>query len=127
MFRNYTFIVILSFLFFSLDAFAKKIDYCKNFPKYIKEAERNFSVCITDPVHGENCGPRGMDVQIFLNSEHKLPHAGGGQLYYEGKVIRENEPNAGTKRLVYLTQAGRKQIVKKYYTPDHYDTFCKIK
>lgn len=99
---------------------------CKSLPPDIKEAMRNMSFCMTatDPVI--ECGRNGMDVQTFDNNEGKLPNPGRGQEYWEGKIRHDGA--AGTRRLVYLmTMGSRKNIVeKRYYTPDHYATFCEI-
>lgn len=99
---------------------------CTSLPPDIKEAMRTMSFCITatDPV--AECGRNGMDVQIFSNNEGKLPNAGRGQVYWEGK-IRQNTGAAGQRRLVYLVTDGTKKVVAaRYYTPDHYANFCTI-
>ncbi|QWP76208.1 hypothetical protein J5226_21885 [Lysobacter sp. K5869] len=105
---------------------AAKPRACTSLPPDIREAMRTMSFCITavDPV--AECGRAGMDVQIFSNNEGKLPNAGRGQVYWEGKIRKDNG-DAGLRRLVYLVNDGtKKTIAMRYYTPDHYANFCEI-
>nr|WP_256046890.1 ribonuclease domain-containing protein [Xanthomonas translucens] len=61
-------------------------------------------------------------------SDRRLPQAGRGQTYYEGKARRDPGGPAGTYRLVYLVTDGAKKSVidKRYYSADHYLSFCTI-
>lgn len=106
---------------------AAKPPVCQSLPPDIKEAMRNMSYCITVPNPVVNCGATGLDVQVYHNDPSKLPNAGRGQQYWEGK-IRMSTGAAGQRRLVYLVTMGEKKNVveKRYYTPDHYTTFCEI-
>ena len=99
---------------------------CRSLPPDIKEAMRDMSYCMTMVNPVVECGRQGMDVQVFNNDQGKLPNAGRGQEYWEGKIRRDGA--AGTRRLVYLMTMGvRKNIVQaRYYSPDHYATFCQI-
>lgn len=98
---------------------------CGSLPPDIREAKRDMSVCITMANPLADCGRMGLDVQIFSNNEGKLPKAGRGQVYWEGK-IRTATGAAGQRRLVYLVTDGaqKKVIEARYYSPDHYVTFC---
>lgn len=98
---------------------------CGDLPSDIRDAKRSMSVCITMANPVVNCGNSGLDVQIFSNNEGRLPKAGRGQVYWEGK-IRAATGAAGQRRLVYLvTDGAQKKIIDaKYYSPDHYATFC---
>lgn len=121
----HAFAAILCLSLLAAPAIAKP-QVCKSLPPDIKEAMRNMSFCMTAVAPIVECGHTGMDVQVFNNDEGKLPNAGRGQEYWEGKIRRDGA--AGTRRLVYLMTMGeRKNIVsKRYYTPDHYVTFCEI-
>ncbi|WP_363796446.1 ribonuclease domain-containing protein [Lysobacter firmicutimachus] len=106
---------------------AAKPPVCRSLPPDIKEAMRNMSYCITNPNPIPECARAGMDVQVYNNDPAKLPRAARGQQYWEGK-IRKDDGAAGERRLVYLVTMGeRKNVVAmRYYTPDHYRTFCEI-
>ncbi|MFK3650611.1 ribonuclease domain-containing protein [Lysobacter enzymogenes] len=97
---------------------------CGSLPPDIRDAKRDMSVCITMANPLADCGRLGLDVQIFSNNEGRLPKAGRGQVYWEGK-IRAATGAAGQRRLVYLVTDGTKKVIEaKYYSPDHYATFC---
>ncbi|BAV98886.1 ribonuclease domain-containing protein [Lysobacter enzymogenes] len=97
---------------------------CGSLPPDIRDAKRDMSVCITMANPLADCGRMGLDVQIFSNNEGRLPAAGRGQLYWEGK-IRAATGAAGQRRLVYLVTDGTKKVINaRYYSPDHYVTFC---
>ncbi|MEI2454461.1 ribonuclease domain-containing protein [Lysobacter firmicutimachus] len=106
---------------------AAKPPVCRSLPPDIKEAMRTMSYCITNPNPIPECARAGMDVQVYNNDPAKLPRAARGQQYWEGK-IRKDDGAAGERRLVYLVTMGeRKNVVAmRYYTPDHYRTFCEI-
>ncbi|MFC3654163.1 ribonuclease domain-containing protein [Xanthomonas hyacinthi] len=74
------------------------------------------------------CGAGAVDVQVFGNSERRLPQAGHGQTYCEGKARRDPGGAAGTYRLVFLVTGGAKKSIidKRYYSVDHYAGFCTI-
>lgn len=99
---------------------------CKGLHHSIKEAMRTMSVCITQDNPPASCGRADMDVQRFNNNENKLPKARHAQEYWEGKL--RNNGNPGTWRLVYLVTMGKtkNKVEARYYTPDHYVTFCKL-
>ncbi|MGO1068524.1 ribonuclease domain-containing protein [Lysobacter sp. CA199] len=121
--RNFAAVLCLGLL--AAPALAKP-PVCKSLPPDIKEAMRSMSFCMTSTQPVAECGRLGLDVQVFNNGEGKLPNAGRGQEYWEGKIRHDGA--AGTRRLVYLmTMGARKNIVEtRYYTPDHYATFCQI-
>ncbi|AVY68247.1 ribonuclease domain-containing protein [Xanthomonas translucens] len=101
---------------------------CGALPTYVREAMRDVSACITMPNPIVACGAGAVDVQVFGNGERRLPQAGRGQTYYEGKARRDPGGPAGTYRLVYLVTDGAKKSVidKRYYSADHYLSFCTI-
>jgi ribonuclease T1 len=107
---------------------AVKPHNCGKLPADIVESGRDFRICVTDPGSPKfNCGPTGMDKQEFDNAEGRLPKAGKGTVYYEGKIIQPTDPDAGKKRWVYLSQKVKGKpavIVAQYYTANHYLTFC---
>ena len=99
---------------------------CKGLHTSVKEAMRTMSVCITMDNPPLACNRQDMDVQRFNNDEKKLPKSRPPQEYWEGKL--RDGPNAGTWRLVYLVTMGmtKNKVDARYYTKDHYETFCKI-
>ncbi|QSQ45925.1 hypothetical protein ISN34_03200 [Xanthomonas translucens pv. translucens] len=103
---------------------------CGVLPTYVREAMRDVSACITmpNPIVACGAGAGAVDVQVFGNGERRLPQAGRGQTYYEGKARRDPGGPAGTYRLVYLVTDGAKKSVidKRYYSADHYLSFCTI-
>ncbi|GLQ95515.1 ribonuclease domain-containing protein [Dyella acidisoli] len=107
-------------------AFAAAIPECGRLPVRVRDASRDMSFCLTaiQPPAGV-CGGDGVDVQPFGNNENRLPRAGRGQGYYEGKA-RQDDGSAGTDRLVFLVtdSASKTYINEKYYSSDHYETFC---
>ena len=107
---------------------AQKAPSCGALPSYVREAMRDVAACITMPNPIVACGAGAVDVQVFGNGERRLPQAGRGQTYYEGKARRDPGGPAGTYRLVYLVTDGAKKSVvdKRYYSADHYVTFCAI-
>ncbi|WP_369934781.1 ribonuclease domain-containing protein [Xanthomonas tesorieronis] len=107
---------------------AQKITNCGTLPTYVREAVRDLNYCITMPNPIAACGHNAVDVQIFNNDEGRLPRAGRGQTYYEGKARRDAGGPAGTYRLVFLVTDGAKKSVvnQRYYSADHYGTFCMI-
>jgi ribonuclease T1 len=127
-FRNATLIMMLVIMAMSASsAEASTPKKCGKLPSYVVEAGRDFRICITGPATpGINCGPTGFDMQVFDNDLGRLPKAGKGQVYYEGKIRQPNVPGPGTKRWVDLTELsqGKTVIKAQYYTPDHYITFC---
>jgi guanyl-specific ribonuclease Sa len=107
---------------------AQKVPNCGTLPPYVRETVRDLNYCITVPDPIAACGRAAVDVQVFDNAEGRLPRAGRGQTYYEGKARRDPGGPAGTYRLVYLVTDGAKKSVvdKRYYSADHYVTFCAI-
>ena len=101
---------------------------CGTLPTYAREAARDMAYCVTMPNPIAACGAGAVDVQVFGNGERRLPQAGRGQTYYEGKARRDPGGAAGTYRLVFLVTDGAKKSVidKRYYSADHYVSFCTI-
>ncbi|WP_245156344.1 ribonuclease domain-containing protein [Agrilutibacter solisilvae] len=99
---------------------------CKGLHTSVKEAMRTMSVCITMNNPPADCNHAGMDVQRFNNDEKKLPKASPPQEYWEGKL--RDGGAAGTWRLVYLVTMGttKNKVDARYFTNDHYASFCKI-
>lgn len=99
---------------------------CKGLHSSVKEAMRTMSVCITMDNPPLACNRQDMDVQRFNNDEKKLPKSRPPQEYWEGKL--RDGPVAGTWRLVYLVTMGttKNKVDARYFTNDHYNTFCKI-
>lgn len=67
---------------------------------------------------------------LFGNAEKRLPRAGKGEDYYEARVGEDRFGGAGKRRLVFLITGTYRSrdalIVAKYFTPDHYETFCRM-
>lgn len=107
---------------------AKPPPTCKSLPRDIREASRQFNDCLRTENPTANCGPSGLNVQVFDNDEHRLPKAGNGQTYYEARATTPPRPMPGASRLVFLTNdsGGRPDIVARYYSADHYTSFCSL-
>ncbi|MBD7923531.1 ribonuclease domain-containing protein [Xanthomonas bonasiae] len=107
---------------------AQKAPSCGTLPTYVREAVRDLNDCITMPNPIAACGAGAVDVQVFGNNERRLPQAGRGKTYDEGKARHDPGGQAGTCRLVFLVTDGAKKSVvdKRYYPADHYVTFCTI-
>lgn len=121
--------VLLAALLISTQAQAQKAPpACGALPTYVREAARDMAYCITMPNPIAACGPTQVDVQVFSNAEGRLPKAGKGQTYYEGKARRDPGGPAGTYRLVFLVTDGKAKstIAQRYYSADHYTTFCAV-
>jgi guanyl-specific ribonuclease Sa len=107
-------------------AYAKKVDPCPGrLPSDVVSAKQDFDYC----VKGNACDAN-LNQQVFDNAEGRLPRAGNGQTYYEGRVGQDRAGGAGNRRLVYLLigngPGGNTQIANRYFTDDHYATFCEI-
>jgi ribonuclease T1 len=112
--------------FLSSHAYAAKIPDCgKNGP----------SKTLPDPKNSEYDAYRearnsavkgGGNNQIFKNNEGALPSAGKNEVYYEYKLGNDGNNGAGSHRAVLLvgTVSGKNQVLKSYYTQNHYKTFC---
>ncbi|CBA14972.1 hypothetical protein XACN24_01855 [Xanthomonas albilineans] len=102
--------------------------HCSILPNYIRDASRDMAYCLTMPSPIAACGNAQLDVQVFGNNEGRLPKSGNGQTYYEGKARLPQNDQAGTYRLVFLVTDGKKKkaIEQRYYSADHYATFCTI-
>jgi guanyl-specific ribonuclease Sa len=123
--------ILIAVLVLSLAPFvatAAKLPACGTLPSYVRDAERTLAYCITTENPITACGATDVDAQVFGNNEGRLPGAGRGQLYYEGKARQQAGGPAGTYRLVYLvTEGKKKQVVEqRYYSADHYQSFCAI-
>ena len=104
-------------------ALAKDPAVCGAVPSDAKDPIRNLSACLTGLVGA--CS--GLDKQVFNNSEGKLPAAGKNETYYEGKVGVDRAGAAGVRRLVFLVLGGEKpKILHRYFSTDHYTTFCAL-
>jgi hypothetical protein len=108
---------------FSQASFAE-INQCNNLPADVVAAEPQMTGCVppATPLQAP-CDRPQLDVKQFFNHEQILPVAEDGETYYEGK-IRARNAAAGTKRFVFLYDGD--EISEKYYTSDHYQTFCRI-
>lgn len=108
-------------------ASAKQVPPCSQLPHDIREASRDFNDCLRTPNPTASCGRQGLDVQVFDNHEGRLPRAGRGQVYWEAKAVKDHGPRPGRNRLVYLTTDNPvRDILARYYSADHYDSFCKL-
>jgi len=108
-------------------ATAAQIPACSNLPSYVREANRNMAYCVTTPQPVIECGRTHLNLRVFNNDENRLPRAGRGQTYYEGRAQRDPGGQPGAYRLVFLVTDGRSVIEERYYSPDHYDSFCSIR
>ena len=104
---------------------AKKITPCgSKIPSDVREAVRALNFCMTDNV----C--TGLNAIVFNNSQKRLPSIGHNQQYYEGRVGEDRSGGPGKRRLVYLVQGTAKSsdavVLERYFTANHYETFCKI-
>ncbi len=120
---------IVAFALSATQAMAKEPAACGALPGYVREAARDMAYCVTMPAPIVECGPTAVDVQVFGNAEGRLPQAGRGQTYYEGKARHDPGGPAGTYRLVYLVTDGKTKSVieSRYYSADHYESFCSIR
>lgn len=122
--------MLLSTAFLSMAsqwAEAAKVPPCGPLPAYVRDADRTMSACVTSNYTFPVGCKKELDIQEFNNNEGKLPTPGNGQSYLEGKARHEDGP-AGTNRFVFLvenTASGTKmKIDQKYYSSDHYQSFC---
>ncbi len=122
-------VAIVAFALSAAHATAKEPDACGALPDYVREAARDMAYCITMPAPIAACGKTAVDVQVFDNAEGRLSKAGSGQTYYEGKARQNPGGAAGTYRLVFLVTDGKTKSVidNRYYSADHYASFCSIR
>ena len=120
---------IVAFALSAAQAMAKEPAACGTLPDYVREATRDMAYCVTMPAPIAACGPAAVDVQVFGNAEGRLPQAGRGQTYYEGKARQNPGGAAGAYRLVFLLTDGKTKSVidNRYYSADHYESFCSIR
>ena len=66
---------------------------------------------------------------VFNNNEKRLPAAGKDEVYYEYYLGIGGDGGAGSHRAVLPVQtpAGKRKLVERYYTQDHYTSFCSLK
>lgn len=66
---------------------------------------------------------------VFNNNEGRLPAAGKDEVYYEYYLGIGGDGGAGSHRAVLLVQTpkGKRKLVERYYTQDHYASFCSLK
>ncbi len=114
-------------LIFVQPAQAAGIPYCaKPLAGDVVEASRDLSYCLkltTCPQQG------ALNIQIFGNDQNRLPVRGQGQNYYEGRVGTDQAGDAGKRRLVFLVQGVRgpnATILIRYFSPNHYNSFCEL-
>lgn len=119
-------IVLLALLLPFASASAKSPP-CEQLPGYVREAARNMSYCIAAEQPVPVCGRANINLQVFDNDERRLPSAGRGQTYYEGRAQRDPGGAPGAYRLVFLVTDGNSKIEQRYYSPDHYGSFCSIR
>jgi ribonuclease T1 len=103
---------------------ARKIDLCKPTPPDATEVARDFRPCL---VSNRYCA--AVDgVQVFGNAEKRLPSARTGQTYYEARVGKDRYKAGGKRRLVFLINGvkGRAAVQARYFSGDHYGTFCEM-
>lgn len=108
---------------------AGNIPQCGNFPDYVREAIRNMAYCVTVEQPIAECGRAYINLEVFGNNENRLPAAGRGQVYYEGRAQRDPGGDAGAYRLVFLVTEGKSKSVieQRYYSPNHYGGFCSFR
>lgn len=65
---------------------------------------------------------------VFNNNERRLPAIGKDEVYYEYYLGIGGNGGAGSHRAVLLVQtpAGKRKLVERYYTLDHYASFCSL-
>ena len=120
---------IAAFALSAAHVMAKEPATCGALPDYVREAARDMAYCVTMPAPIAACGHTAVDVQVFGNDEGRLSKAGNGQTYYEGKARQNPGGAAGTYRLVFLVTDGKTKSVidNRYYSADHYESFCSIR
>ncbi|WP_454774994.1 ribonuclease domain-containing protein [Janthinobacterium tructae] len=66
---------------------------------------------------------------VFNNNEKRLPAAGKDEVYYEYYLGIGGDGGPGSHRAVLLVQTptGKRKLVERYYTQDHYTSFCSLK
>jgi ribonuclease T1 len=71
-------------------------------------------------------GPQGNTV--FNNNEGRLPPIDKDQVYYEYYLGIGGDGGPGSHRAVLLVQtpAGKRKLVERYYTQNHYTSFCTL-
>ncbi|WP_369914900.1 ribonuclease domain-containing protein [Xanthomonas sp. NCPPB 3005] len=128
MYPSIRFTLLAALALSAAQAQAQKAPSCGTLPTYVREAVRDLNYCITMPNPIAACGAGAVDVQVFGNNERRLPQAGRGQTYDEGKARHDPGVPAGTYRPVFLVTDGAKKSVvdKRYHSADHYVTFCTI-
>ena len=66
---------------------------------------------------------------VFNNNEKRLPAAGKDEVYYEYYLGIGGDGGPGSHHAVLLVQTptGKRKLVERYYTQDHYTSFCSLK
>ncbi|MEP3113279.1 ribonuclease domain-containing protein [Nisaea sp.] len=111
--------------FSAVSAAEARIRACSSsLPKDVREAVRDLNYCMTNNV----CA--GLNATVYNNSPKRLPSIGHNQSYYEGRVGEDRSGGPGKRRLVYLVQGTAKSadavVLERYFTANHYETFCEI-
>ncbi|ENX35939.1 hypothetical protein F889_00638 [Acinetobacter colistiniresistens] len=116
-------ILIIS-VFFTSSVFAAIPD-CGKLPDYVREFDRNMRVCVKN---ANMCGT-GKDkivTQVFSNNEGKLPKLKSPFSYVEGKYFEQGQFDKYNKFRLVVKVDGGNNFSERYYTSDHYITFCKL-
>jgi guanyl-specific ribonuclease Sa len=97
---------------------------CGAVGKDVVEVQRNLRSCLASNV--ACAAVQGL--QVFNNNERRLPAAGHNQAYYEARVGTDHAGAGGVRRVVDLAQGakGSASVLDKYYSADHYATFCEL-
>jgi guanyl-specific ribonuclease Sa len=103
-----------------------KVPACGKVPAFVRDAERTLAYCITTDPGAASC--KEANFEGFANNEGRLPAAGHGEEYRAGRAQNPQVDAAGRNRVVFrANQAERKSIiVARYFTSDHYETFCEL-
>jgi guanyl-specific ribonuclease Sa len=92
--------------------------------RFIGQSKSDFLTCLksNNPARERAC--EGLHLDVFDNNKKKLPRAGRGQTYYESRVTGKPDEN----RLVFLVDGDRPKVAvqSRYYSKDHYDSFCEL-
>ena len=105
---------------------ARAPDPCGKLSNETREAARSLAACITTGM----CDS-ALQEREFSNNEGILPKSALNQRYMEARVGAARDDSGGVKRLVFLVQGTRggssEAVLEKYYTGDHYRSFCRVR
>jgi len=95
-------------------------------PNDVVQAEQNFLPCL-EVGHLCNSVVNG---EVFQNYERRLPYVQYGESYYAARVYQPNYGYNGAWRLVFLLRGQPhvqgSRVLVKYFTWDHYLSFCQL-